>query len=333
MHLMTHAVALLTALCLAVTASAAPDIAADASTVFLLRADAAKGALVDVKGRFQPAVSGGEVVADPAWGAFLKLGAGEKNGITLKDDGKIHFERGMTLDAWVCFDEPLPSKGAQLALKVGSFSWDLMKGKLNTAWLVFPTEEIFTTTPQQFKYYPVGGDTINGLMNVPLKKWTHLTMSYDESLGVVTTLIDGLVDRRRFRYRGPQRLQCDGKSALTLFSGIKNCRIAAIKLSTGTPDVLPPAMEAYLNALPYRGQVMLTLDHIDPRLPLPIDVAIVWEQASGSSTTLQTLTLDSHARRDLVFRQITDTSTIKVRRHNIARILTVIDEKKRGTNG
>ncbi|MDZ4402347.1 hypothetical protein [Prosthecobacter sp.] len=301
MHLISHAFTLLTAFCLAVTAAAAPDIVADASTVFLLRADAAKGALVDVTGRFQPEVSGGEVVADPVWGACLKLSAGDKNGITLKDDGKINFERGMTLDAWVCFDELLPLKGASLALKVGSFSWDLQKGKLNTAWLVFPSEEIFTTAPPQFKYFPVGGDTINGLMNVPLKKWTHLTMSYDESLGVVTTLMDGLVDRRRFRYRGAQRLQCDGKSQLSLFSGMKNCRIAAIKLTTGTPDVLPPTMEAYLNALPYRGQVMLTLDHIDPRLPLPIEVAIVWEQASGSSATLQTLTLDSHARRDLMF--------------------------------
>lgn len=301
MHLMTHTVALLAALCLVVVASAAPDITADASTVFLLRADAAKNALVDVTGRFQPTVGGGEVVTDPVWGACLKLGAGDKNGIALKDDGRIHFEHGMTLDAWVCFDEPLPVKSASLALKVGSFSWDLLKGKLNTTWLVFPSEEIFTTTPQQFKYYPVGGDTINGLMNVPLKKWTHLTMSYDESLGVVTTLMNGLVDRRRFRYRGPQRLQCDGKSALTLFSGFKDCRIVAIKLSTGTPDVLPPTMEAYLNALPYRGQVMLTLDHIDSRLPLPIEVAIVWEQANGPSTTLQTLTLNSHARRDLVF--------------------------------
>lgn len=38
------------------------------------------------------------------------------------------------------------------------------------------------------------------------------------------------------------------------------------------------------------------------------------------------------ARRDLVFRQITDTSSIKVRRHNIARIMTLIEEKKRGGN-
>jgi large subunit ribosomal protein L29 len=37
------------------------------------------------------------------------------------------------------------------------------------------------------------------------------------------------------------------------------------------------------------------------------------------------------ARRDLVFRQMTDTASLKVRRHNIARLLTIIDEKKRGT--
>ena len=36
------------------------------------------------------------------------------------------------------------------------------------------------------------------------------------------------------------------------------------------------------------------------------------------------------ARRDLVFRQITDTASLKVRRHNIARILTLITEKKQG---
>ncbi len=38
------------------------------------------------------------------------------------------------------------------------------------------------------------------------------------------------------------------------------------------------------------------------------------------------------ARRDLVFRQMLDTSSLKVRRHNIARILTVITEKKRGND-
>lgn len=36
------------------------------------------------------------------------------------------------------------------------------------------------------------------------------------------------------------------------------------------------------------------------------------------------------ARRDLVFRQTTDIASLRVRRHNIARMLTIIDEKKRG---
>ena len=36
------------------------------------------------------------------------------------------------------------------------------------------------------------------------------------------------------------------------------------------------------------------------------------------------------ARRDIVFRQLTDTASEKVRRHNVARILTVIGEKQRG---
>jgi large subunit ribosomal protein L29 len=37
-----------------------------------------------------------------------------------------------------------------------------------------------------------------------------------------------------------------------------------------------------------------------------------------------------NARRDLVFRKVTDTSSLKERRHNIARILTVLGEKQRG---
>ncbi len=36
------------------------------------------------------------------------------------------------------------------------------------------------------------------------------------------------------------------------------------------------------------------------------------------------------ARRDLVFRQMTDTASLKIRRHNIARLLTIITEKKGG---
>ena len=37
-----------------------------------------------------------------------------------------------------------------------------------------------------------------------------------------------------------------------------------------------------------------------------------------------------NARRDLVFRRVTDTKSLSVRRHNIARMLTIIEAKKKG---
>lgn len=301
-HLQTRCLLLaFSVLCVEVAAQSPAKFSVDAHTVFLLEADAAKGALVDRAGRFPAVVTQGSVVMDSTFGACWKLGAENTSGIVVKDDGAMKFDGGVTLDAWVCFDELPPPKGGMFALKVGSFSWEIQKSKLNTAWMNFPTEPIVTTAPKQYNYFPVGGTMINGLMNVPVGKWVRLTASYDEALGVVTTLIDGFVDRRRYHYRGPQPLQCDGKSAINLMSGFKNCRVGAIKLSTGTPNVTPPSMEAYLNAMPYSGKVAITLDQIDSRLALPLDVTIVWEQPSGSAETLQRFTLDSHARHEDVF--------------------------------
>lgn len=36
-------------------------------------------------------------------------------------------------------------------------------------------------------------------------------------------------------------------------------------------------------------------------------------------------------RRDLVFRKVQDTASLRIRRHNIARIMTVLNTKKRET--
>jgi hypothetical protein len=264
----------------------APELEPDARTLFLLQADAAKGALVDRMGRLTPVVTGGSVVEDEQWGACLRLGDGETNGIALKDDGKFSFEGGMTLEAWIYLEEAPPAKALPLALKVGSFSWEIAKGKLNTSWLVFPSEPIFTTTPQQFKYFPVGGDMINGFMHVPLTKWVRLTMAYDEALGVVTTRIDGMTDRQRYRYRGPERMQCDGRSAITLLQGFKNCRVGALRLSTGRPHLYTPSLEAYVQPLPYQDRMMVTFDYLDPDLPLPIDVTLVWGSRKVSASPM-----------------------------------------------
>jgi len=73
-----------------------PALEPDAHTLLLLQVDPAKGALVDHTGRFTPTVKGGNVIKDEQWGPCLELGNGEANGITVKDDGKISFEGGMT---------------------------------------------------------------------------------------------------------------------------------------------------------------------------------------------------------------------------------------------
>ncbi|HSI62034.1 MAG TPA: hypothetical protein VLE43_02915, partial [Candidatus Saccharimonadia bacterium] len=292
--------ALALALSLALPAAGQPTLVPDAGTLFVLNVDAASGRLQDLTGRYQAEVTGGEMMKDETGRSCIRFGPGGKSGISIKDDGKLAFEGGMVLEAWVYFEEPLPAKAATLALKAGSFCWDVAKGKLNTTWLVFPSEEIFITAPQQFKYYPVGGDTINGFMNIPVKKWVKLTMAYDEALGAVITSIDGMTDRRRYRYRGAQRLQSDGRSPLTLLPGFTNCRVSAVTLRSGRPRLNVSAMEAYANALPYEEKVLLTLDHIDPALPLPLEVTVVWEKASGSAETLHTVTLNSHAKHDIL---------------------------------
>jgi ribosomal protein L29 len=54
-----------------------------------------------------------------------------------------------------------------------------------------------------------------------------------------------------------------------------------------------------------------------------------------STTDLEAMILSErqelfNTRRDLVFRKVTDTTGLKGRRHNIARLLTVLGEKQRG---
>lgn len=59
----------------------------------------------------------------------------------------------------------------------------------------------------------------------------------------------------------------------------------------------------------------------------------VSELTGKSITELEDLVKNERAglfqtRRDLVFRKTTDIASVKVRRHNIARILTVLGQKK-----
>jgi hypothetical protein len=296
------------------TRPSAQPFAVDARTVFLLEPDLASGRLVDRTGHTMPVAKNATVVADDRFGACLKLA--DSAGVTIRDNGAISLTGGMTLDVWLFLEQPPPAKGASLAAKVGSFAWHLDNEKLNTAWLIFPTEPVATTTPTQFKYYPLNSDNINGLMNVPIGQWVHLAVAYDEATGAITNMIDGVVDRHRYRYRGHEPMQCDPARPLTLLQGVPNVRLGPVRLQHGRPRLRPATFEAYANALPYEGKVLLTLDHIDPDLPLPIDVTLVWEKPNGPAATLRRLTLDRHARVDLelampTWRNVTHTLMVR----------------------
>lgn len=284
--------------------SARPEVslAPDARTLMLLQVDKAKGVFADATGTFKPVVTGGSVVEDEAWGKCLQLGAGDKNAISVPDGGKMAFTGGFTIEAWVRFDEPMPAKGGTVALKIGSFCWSLTKeNKLNCAWMVFPTDPIFTTTETQYKYYPVGADMFNGLATVPVEKWVCLAMSYDQERSAVSSWIDGVPDRRRYRMRPQQTIESDGKNPLLLMHGIRNCRVGAIRVSAGPRDVGPvPAMEVYVNQLPHEDKVLLTFDHLDPALKYPVEATVIWEKPSGESRTVQRVTLATPEKKDLL---------------------------------
>ena len=269
---------------------------AQLSDLFRGIANSKTNEFTDQTGHFQPIVKGG-IVINSKYGSYLLLGEGE-NSITLSDNGKINFKDGVTFEARVFFEETPPTSGTSLALKPGSFSWDLVRSKLHVSWMSFPGEVVATTNSQQFKYYPVGSELINGLIEVPVNRWISISFSYDQALGSLTTTIDGLTDRKRYRYRGPQQMLCDGKSPFTFFKGFKNCRIESITLRTGRPKPASPGMEVFVNPLPYSGKLLITFDHLDPDLKLPLDVTLLTEKASGQAFILARMQLNSHDRKD-----------------------------------
>src|SRR4051812_43868052 len=93
----THAFAFL--LCLGAHAplrAAQPPFQVDEHTAFLLEPDLKANTLVDRTGHVAPLVKDGAAQADDRFPAAWKLSAAG-DGITIKDDGRLHFEDGVTI--------------------------------------------------------------------------------------------------------------------------------------------------------------------------------------------------------------------------------------------
>ena len=296
----------------------------DDSTILLLEADSEKKALMDRTGRFKAKVSGATIMEDAGFGPCIRFGTGAGNGISVDDGGKVAFDGGLTLETWIYFEDPdISGPGGTLARKMGSFAFTLNDNKLNNAWMVFPKEKVFTDTAKQFKGYPVDNQTFFGSMPIPSNRWVHLAVTYDQDMKVIRTWIDGGIDRTRYvTLDGIAPVLSDPARAIEFVKGMKNVRIGRIKLSKGArPIGVTPAMEAHVQQLPYETKIAISIDHIDKKLPLPIDVAVLWEDPGGVVKVVKRVSLDSAERRDVLveapgWKSGLNTITIKAYAHN-----------------
>ena len=272
-------------------------------TVFLLEVDSVTGRLVDRVGLFEAAVRGGEVAEDERVGKYVRFGEGKGNGITVPDGGRIRFDGGCTLEMWLMLEEAeAPNPGGLLAAKRGSFAFAIKDGRLNNGGMRFPTERVATTSLFQYGHYPVGEEVFFGATPIPSNRWVHLAITYDEGLKVIRTWVDGGIDRTRYLAReGAAPLLSDPTRPVELLKGMKNVRVAGVRLSRGARRLGPlPVLEAYVQQLPYQDKIAVDIDHVDKSLPLPLEIAVMFESPGGATSPAARVPLDSYGRRQIL---------------------------------
>jgi hypothetical protein len=277
--------------------------APDEHTLLLLRPQA--GGLKDAKGAFEATVKGGAIVPDERFGHALQFGAADGNVIRVENSGKLDFSRGLTAEMWIQLqqaDAKTPHPGGTMFAKMGTFYTSIKNEKLGVDFFNFPTVPVATTTESQYKYYPVETDGFGGAFPIAPNRWTHVAVTYDPVVKVIRTWIDGSLDRTRYlAYEGESLLQNDPNHDLSFLTGMKNVRVGDIRVSNVARAINTlPVMETYVHALPYRKQVAVTLDHINPAA-LPLDIVFQWQTPNGPSSVIERFSLTEATRKDLVF--------------------------------
>lgn len=249
------------------------------------------GVFRDTTNVYTPSITGGSVVGDA-----LVFGSASGNVISMEDRGRTNFTGGFTLSAEVWFDE---TPNYFFGMKFGSFCISFMSGgKMTSNWMTFPTEPIFTTAPGQITTYPVGTELLNGYTTLPLKQWVKLEYNYDEGTGITRTKINGVEDRILTRYRGAERVQNLPTHIIKFFENAKNCKVREIAFRTGRPTTNGvPTLTVQANGLPFRNQILLSFDQIDPGLKFPL-TAWVYCFRTGALTTSHPIKINGPARRD-----------------------------------
>ena len=266
----------------------------DKDTLFLLESNGAE--LLDASGHFSTkelAVENGEMVDDPTAGMAV-LRFGDKPGkVTIPDGGRITYEKGLTIEAWVYLEQEMTEKDRYGFAEKPGKKWDcsafglsLVPGHgLTLDHLGFPAEAIEAapviggedrkSRPREF--YPGRCNLMNSLCKFPAGKWTHVAFTYDPAYRVIRLWIDKGIDREGLNpwYEIATGLYDDDTQPVILFNKARNLRVAQVRMSSIAREIGPAApVKLDFTDLGYRDRRYVTITPLSPSLPLPCEVTV-----------------------------------------------------------
>lgn len=241
------------------------------NTLFQI-AFAAAGLLADKTGQATITQTGG-VYANGCY----TYGAAVPNAIYAKLPPGNSLAGGLQLE-FVCQLSEIPDGDGLLVVKDKTIAAGFNSGKLKIGWLKGANDPYNSST-----------DQINGLVQLPLNQKMTIRLAYEAERGMVVTSIDGVEDRRRYRFFGAGEIGNDGNSVFQFFKGMKNFKVWSITAYSGAPTLATPGMECYL-IRDTLGRPNLVFDKIHSSL-MGATVRVVKEGRFGASANLDLFTL------------------------------------------
>lgn len=249
--------------------------------IFELHPDSkSKSFLKDTKENRKIDVTAGDIVNDDSFGPCFHFGENE-GVIEVTSTDRDTYPGGVTFETWIYLEKPMQKPAKKNEIDVGlinkrdAFAFNFYAGKLNQNGFRFFSEKIPTDNSEQYDYYPMLAHGGKALTVVPSGKWVHLAMTYDEKYKMFRYWIDGKLDsERQFNMLETYPIPI-GRGNYSVLSGMRNCRVAGIRLLKGVynPGPVPPMM-LFCNQLPWQDKVVVSLDRIDSQLNFPLEAKV-----------------------------------------------------------
>lgn len=261
-------------LCLLLCWSALNICAADLLFDLVVR----DGVILDaVSGKKPVVLRNVSVTEDPEKGAVLAIGS-EQAQIDYRytGDPDILKGKGLTIEMTVKSDEAL---NGVWFISFGLGCLNFSNNKSSSAWInIAPTVKIYVEPEmkkQRFDYYPMA-TRYNGLTPLEKGKWNHVAFVFDEKERFLYSWVNGKIDRdTELTKDSPKYMKFQKNGLIRLFSGLKNAQVANLRIYAGPKHPADtPAVRCYLNQLPWQKKMVLTLDRINYRLPLPLEAVV-----------------------------------------------------------